>query len=544
MAIAAPAAVSAIAAARTALPAVSAQAGSAGPVAPRLSWADCGDGFECTTAQVPLDYDRPRGSTISLALVRLPASDPGHRIGSLFINPGGPGGSGAEFVRDAGRVLYSSAVRSRFDLVGFDPRGIIGSTPLRCFATFEESIAQLTDFAFPVTPAEERATIRSDRAISAACARHGGAILDHMSTANVARDLDLLRQAVGDAKLSYAGYSYGSYLGTTYANLFPGKVRALVVDGVLDPVAWATGRGREARTLPFSSRLGSNDGSWASLKQFFRLCDAAGARCDFSAGSPRRHYARLAARLLKDPLQLDDGAGGTVPFRYSDLVSITLGALYDPTSWPDLAAFLADLESAAGAPATGAGLRALRAKLGNGLQQEDYPNFVEGGVGVFCSETDNPHRVSAWKRAARAADLRTPYFGRPWTWLSSICQPWPGRDADRYAGPWNHRTSEPVLVVGNRYDPATPYRGAVAVDRLLPRSRLLTLDGWGHTSLFASACVDRYVNRYLLTSRVPAAGTVCRPDAVPFAAAVTMTAAERTGRAQLVPAPLRRAIRN
>jgi hypothetical protein len=168
---------------------------------------------------------------------------------------------------------------------------------------------------------------------------------------------------------------------------------------------------------------------------------------------------------------------------------------------------------------------------------------VEGGPGVFCSDSDNPASVDAWSRAARAADRRFPYFGRIWTWISSVCQPWPGRDADRYVGPFTRATSNPVLVVGNRFDPATRYQGAVTLAGLLPRSRLLTLDGWGHTSLLQSACIDAHVNRYLLTSQPPPPGTVCQPDVVPFAepafAALTTAGA---GRALLVPPLLRRAI--
>jgi pimeloyl-ACP methyl ester carboxylesterase len=207
--------------------------GTGSAAVPRLHWGSCGEGFEafqCATAVVPLDYDRPKGKQITLALARLPAANPSRRIGSLFLNPGGPGGSGVDFVLEAGPFLYSDEVRARFDLVGFDPRGIMRSSPLRCY----ETIADLWPISFPVTRAEERLWVRSDRAIARACAERGGPILDHMSTANVARDMDLLRRAVGDRKLTYAGYSYGSYLGATYANLFPGKVRALVVDGVLD----------------------------------------------------------------------------------------------------------------------------------------------------------------------------------------------------------------------------------------------------------------------------------------------------------------------
>jgi pimeloyl-ACP methyl ester carboxylesterase len=513
----------ALAAGLLAMPAaVAAPAAPASSAAvPALDWTDCGDGFQCATARVPLDYGRPRGTWISLALIRLPAGDPSRRIGSLFVNPGGPGGSGVDVVREAGRVLYSDEVRARFDLVGFDPRGVMRSTPLRCFETFDQALAVLPPMAFPVTRAEERVWIRSDRTLARACAQRGGAILDHMATADVARDMDLLRRAVGDAKLNYVGYSY-----------------------VLDPIAWTTGRGDQARTLPFSTRLRSDQGALATLNEFFRLCDAGAANCAFSAGSPRHRYAELAERLLREPVQLPDGQGGTFPFTYADLVATTLGAMYDPPSWLDLAVFLQQLWDLAKPQAAAGALRALRARLG-GFQQEDYPNFVEGFPGVACSETDNPANVGAWARAARASDRRFRYFGRLWTWITSSCQPWPGWDPDRYAGPWTRRTSNPVLVVGNRFDPATRYQGAVTLANLLPRSRLLTLDGWGHTSLFASACIDAHVNAYLLTAHVPPRGTVCRPDVVPFAqpaAQAQATTGDASPRAAVIPPVIRRLV--
>jgi pimeloyl-ACP methyl ester carboxylesterase len=487
-----------------------AEATASTPPVPKLHWTDCGEGFQCATARVPLDYDRPRGATISLALIRLPASDPAHKIGSIFLNPGGPGGSGVDAVREAGHNLFSDEVRARFDLVGFDPRGIIRSTPLRCFDSLDQALAALAPLPFPVTPQEERIWVRADRVLARACAQRGGRVLDHMATANVARDLDLLRRAVGDKRLTYYGVSYGSYLGTVYANLFPGKVRAVGVDAILDPVAWSSGRGDQARRLPVTTRLRGDQGASATLLEFFRLCDRGGPNCAFSQGNPRRRYARLAERLLAEPIQLPAG-----PFTYAHLVGYTFLALYDPETWPLLAEVLQELDLLTSPPAAAATLQALHARLG--ASQEDYRNLVEGRPGVMCSDSDNPATVAAWERAADASDRRSPYFGRLVTWSSSICQPWPGRDADRYTGPFTTPTANPVLIVGGRFDPATRYQGAVTLARLLPRSRLLTLDGWGHVSLDRSSCITAHVSRYLLTTRVPPPGTVCQPDVVPFA---------------------------
>ena len=487
----------------------------ASPPVPWLDWAACGDGLECTTARVPLDYDRPSGPTITLALIRLPASDPGRRIGSIFLNPGGPGKSGVDAVRQGGRSLFSAEVRARFDLVGLDPRGIGASTPLRCFNTLDQALGVLPPFPFPVTAAEERLWVDADRTFARACAGRGGPILDHMATADVARDLDLLRQAVGDRQLTYVGLSYGAYLGATYANLFPAKLRALVLDGVPDPVAWATGRGDQAATQPLFNRVGSAEGASATLGEFFRLCDQGGPACAFSQGDPRRRYQALARRLVANPVQTPDG-----PVGYADLVYATLLALQDPAAWPELAQRLQQLDSLTRQP-TAAATRL-------GTSQPDYSNVLEGLAGVACSDSDNPDQVGAWQRAADAADRTAPYFGRYWTWFSSICQPWPGHDPDRYTGPWTAQTVNPVLVVGNRFDPATPYQGAVSLARILPRSRLLTLNGWGHTSEGKSSCIDAHTARYLLTTQVPQPGTVCQPDLVPFAHPSAQTAGSPT----------------
>jgi pimeloyl-ACP methyl ester carboxylesterase len=499
-------------------------AAGGGAAAPsKVAWSKCFaqlGPFECGTVQVPLDYSRPRGgATISLALVRLPAADQAHRIGSLFINPGGPGGSGVDAVLDAGPALFTGPgdeVRARFDIVGFDPRGIARSTALRCFGNARQWGGYFTPFAFPSTPEEEQIWIAADLFLDGNCAQRGGSIADHMSTANVARDIDVLRQAVGDDKLSYYGVSYGSYLGVTYANLFPNKVRALVVDGVLDPIEWATGVGNEGTTVPFSTRLKSDVGAQATLQEFFRLCDAGGPACAFGPNSAAR-FADLATRVKSHPVPITLPDGSVLDLNYSILIAITLGAMYDSLSWEDFAQALAAIDPQVAAPTLGARVERFFGAPGyiskRGFPQ--YRNFLEGFPAVACSDSDNPHSYSAWSSAAAAADANG-YFGRIWTWASSICAAWPHSDAGRYTGPFNHTTANPVLVVGNTFDPATRYQGAVTVSNLLPNSRLLTLHGWGHTSLFLSQCVDNALARYLVDVAVPPPGAVCEQDHVPF----------------------------
>ena len=495
---------------------------AAPPSKSKVGWSKCFQSagpFECGTVQVPLDYDEPAGGAISIALVRLPASDPAHRIGSLFLNPGGPGGSGVDFAVGAGPFLFTDEVRARFDLVGFDPRGIARSTALRCFGTPKQWEPFFTPFAFPLTPEEEDAWMTADLYLVDACAQRGGRIIDHMSTANVARDLDVLRQAVGDAKLTYYGVSYGSFLGQTYANMFPNNFRALVIDGVLDPIAWVNQGG----AIPFSTRLRSDAGAIATLNEFFRLCDEGADNCAFAPDSAER-YAALADKLLEDgPVSITFPDGSAMELNYSNLVSLTLGPMYDSSSWEDFDDFLAFLEGQVVgsplAPTFGTRFQAAPWRPGYITKRgfPTYPNFLEGFPAVACADADNPDSYSAWSSAAAAAGEEFGYFGPLWTWITSICAKWTGADADRYVGPFNRATAAPVLVVGNLYDPATRYEGALTAHSLLPNSALLTLNGWGHTSLFLSQCVDASIARYLLDVATPAPGTVCEQDFVPFA---------------------------
>jgi pimeloyl-ACP methyl ester carboxylesterase len=515
--------------------------------ASRILWSACvRGGFECATVPVPLDHDQPAGARILLSLIRLPATDADRRIGSLLVNPGGPGGSGVDLVQ-FGAEFFPPEIRARFDLVGFDPRGIARSSPLRCFGTPRQWGPAFWS-QLPLTPEQVDVVAAADGYLADACEQRGGDILDHMTTADVARDMDLLRAALGDEQLTFLGFSYGSMLGSTYANLFPDRVRAIVIDGVLDPIAWTTGAPGQSQ-LPFSTRLRSDEGAQETLGEFFRLCDAAGANCAFSGNSAAR-FAALRERLLAQPIlvELD---GQSFPFSYTDLIFSTLGALYSPFAWPFHAEFLALVEASASPAAVGSALADVRASLGyvNKRGFPRYPNFLEGFPGVACSDSDNPDTHADWFAAAETAETQFGYFGRAWTWASSICAVWPGVGEDRYTGPWNTNTANPVLVVGNFFDPATRYEGAQTVAALLPNSRLLSYAGWGHTATGGlSSCIDAAVTAYLTDGTLPPDGTVCQPEMNPFPQEPPNPSAvgaelQRTGRATLLPEATKRAFR-
>ena len=474
--------------------------------APRVVWRACGDGLECATFRVPLDYDKPHGRSIELALIRLPAGNPARRIGSLFTNPGGPGTSGIDHVRSSARFAYPARVRARFDIVGFDPRGVGASTPVRCFDSPEEQQEFFSSSPIiPVTRRQFRRAVADVTELARRCQDRAGWLLPHLSTANVARDLNALSAAVGDEALSYVGYSYGTYLGATFANLFPNRVRALVLDGVVDAPAYTKGHEPSTTFVRQSSHLGSA----VTLRQFFRLCERAGSRCAFGAhGKPSRKFAILSGRLLRRPLTLPDGGA----FGYSEVVVSTIQSLFEPDLWDDLAQLLERLFDATQPRKAAVTLRELASK-----SPADYDNGVEAFVASVCAETLNPRVPRVYRRLANRADKEARYVGAYWTYISLPCSRWPAQDQDRFEGPWSVRTSSPPLLLNPRFDPASPHGNAVEMNRLLRGSRLLTINGWGHTALATrSACKDDNVERYLIDGALPRRGAVCPTGVVPF----------------------------
>lgn len=501
---------------------------------PQISWHVCADnpGLRCGTAMVPLDYDLPNGAKISLNLVKRPADLPAEKIGSLFVNPGGPGGSAAGFVPYAAALL-GAPVRQRFDVIGVDPRGIAGSTPVFCTSQLgDPELPPRPSEAFPRSPRQIDEWLTFDDAVRALCADGGNAVLDHMSTADTARDMDLIRQAVGDPMLTYYGISYGTQLGTTYAAMFPGRVRAMVLDAVLDPVQWTTGRFGLGQRYTVTARLHSGYGSWEALTSAFAECDRVGPRACPQAGRIGYEYNRVVAKLRTGAVH----AGGS-RITYANVIGTLLGGLYDARNYPAIMSFVHDLYGLIFSPSPLAEAATARswANLKRAVAESRGipPRYLSHGSSavvvqtarerispqfhaVACSDSVNPDDPSRSIASARFANREGPGFGALWSWASSVCVNWPGSSADAFRGPWRTNTAHPILITGNTHDPATPISGARAVNKLFPGSVMFTVDTWGHGALGHSQCAKTKWDAYLVSGRLPANGLVCQPNSPLF----------------------------
>ncbi len=509
---------------------------------------DCTEVFglpsECGTVDLPLDYDKPKGATTEVAYLRVKATNPAQKIGTLFVNPGGPGGSGVEIASFAPYFL-SPEINARFDIVGIDPRGTNFSDNVQCFRNIGEAAAATSglNVPFPFSDEQERAYKISSKNVGLACSSTGQPLSGKMSTANVARDMDVMRRVMGDNQLTYLGFSYGSYLGTVYANLFPDRVRAVAIDGVLDPVAWAGTPGTQR--IAQGVRTRSGEGAQKAIDEILRECKKAGPeKCLFATkGDPNRNYAKIVAELKENPLIFVDPDTGEefVDLDYPLFIGFVLGDLYYPFA-PEIVdfdltfiyeilfeefeegseaaelhdemarSFIEEYTSREKNADVAADRKAdLAESLGFGFP---YYNGLDAYYGVSCTDSLDPTYVGNYATWAARAEATAPGFGPLWTWQSAPCAEkyWTVKDNDAYRGRFSADTANPVLVVGNYWDPATNYDGAVAAASLLPNSRLLSSDNFGHTAYGTSQCVTEAMDTYLLTRELPEAGTLCRSE--------------------------------
>lgn len=478
---------------------------------PKLEWADCDDGVgQCTTYRVPLDYDEPQGEQVELAVRKLSAGDPDERIGALFLNPGGPGGSGQDIVRDAGDLL-SAELLERFDVIGLDPRGTNGSSPLTCYDDAGEEAADVAELS-EIMPASGEAAEFTDtvRALGRECA--DDSLAASMSTAQVARDMEVLRRSLDESTVSFLGWSYGTYVGQTYRAMFPGSVRAVALDGVVDPAQWL---GRRQGGVPMTVRSGVADGQQDALDELLDAC-AASAECGLE--DPHGTFERVMSSLDEEPLVITEGDATQEVTLGAFLHQIRL-AMHDPSSVSQVPAMLAEIDQL---------LHERDAVSDEAVDPDasahpEAPDLATGNpfavnAAVMCSEGRHPQSLDSWNGRDRSAHGPGAYVQRYWLWQSAACagEAWTIDDEDAYTGGFAVPSDAPVLVVGSRHDPATPYAAAVAVAERTPNAALVTSDTWGHTAYGHSRCATAAVDAYLLSADASAADTECPDEKPPF----------------------------
>lgn len=456
-----------------------------------LRWEPCGNGMQCTVARAPMDWSDPAAAEIELALVRQPAS--GTRLGSLLINPGGPGGSGYDFVLDSVDYATSDRLQRSYDIVGFDPRGVGRSSAVSCY----DDPAFLDEFNYGIIPG----TVGSDQWIAdvaaanaefaQACLTHTGPLLQFVDTESAARDMDLLRAVLGDEKLNYLGYSYGTFLGATYADLYPEKTGRLVLDGAVDP-STSDYEVTETQAVGFEN----------AFKAYLADC-VTREECPFrgTVDSALDRTAALLSELAVNPLPAPDGRmlGSSAMF-----IAIIL-PLYNQDNWP----YLDDLftEVFAGDTATAFFL----ADNYNGRDPDGTyrDNSTESFIAINC--LDYVSEVTNESMRAEAALLAeaAPVFGPVMSYGGTLCEAWPfppTRDRVAIAA----EGSADILVIGTTNDPATPYVWAVALADQLENGHLVTYEGEGHTAYTTGdPCVLGVVDAFFIDGTVPESDPNC-----------------------------------
>ncbi|UQX02874.1 alpha/beta hydrolase [Streptomyces sp. RerS4] len=478
-----------------------------------LKWGECqaptalqgggqvpGKDWQCATLDVPLDYADPEGETIPLALIRAKARDPKNRLGSLVFNFGGPGGSGITTLPGAAKEY--EALRARYDLVSFDPRGVGRSAPVRC-QNDRQLDAYYAQDSSPSTPEQEKTFLDALRGYREACEKNSGAVLPHVGTENAARDLDRIRQALGDEKLNYFGISYGTELGGVYAHLFPKRVGRAVFDAVVDPTKTSE-----------EGALGQAKGFQLALGNFAQDCVDRGDACRLQGSTAKEiedNIVKLQKELAARPIQ---GLGGR---RLTDSAATNgiAQALYSQELWPLLEQGLDEAEGGQGQL-----LMALSDALNGRDQQGRYSNIGAANTAINCADSKDRYTLEETKAKLPEFRKASPVFGDFLGWAMMSCTDWP------VDGAWETPDvsapgAAPIVVIGNTGDPATPYEGARKMAERLGKGVgvELTYKGEGHGAYNSGdACVQGAVNRYLLDGKAPAADTVCTatpPTATP-----------------------------
>lgn len=451
--------------------------------------------LQCAYLEVPLDYAQPAGPTARLGVSRIPAGDPARRIGSLVINPGGPGSSGVTAAAQLASSVAPTEVGRRFDLVGFDPRGVGSSTPaIRCLTGPERDADRLDDDT-DASPAGVARTEGEERQTVDRCAQRTGVnVLGSVGTREVAKDLDVLRAALGDEKLTYLGYSYGTRIGTTYAEQFPRNARAMILDGALDP-----------EESPTDRLVNQGRGFQGAFDAFARACTAKpGCPLGQDPARATEAYQQLTRPLIASPLPLRDGR----TMSYTDAQQGTINALYVEALWPYLQLGLSELK--APGPQTSQTLMRLADQYYERQPDGSYASSQDAFEAIGCVDdprvTDPKVAQDVATRYQRAAPFLDSGRGAPG--VRDSCAFWPVPPTSQPRVP-NVEGLTPPLVISTTGDPATPYQAGVKLAQALKGS-LLTKVGDQHTAAFQGfGCVDQAVVRYLIDGAGVPPGFTC-----------------------------------
>lgn len=490
------------------------QKGPVGPVPPgleryygqALAWGPCAPyartesdrasyanpGLECARLEVPLDYAAPQGQVITIGVLRSPAADQQQKIGSLQLNPGGPGASGMSTAASLAGSLRNSELGERFDLIGFDPRGIGASEPaVRCL-TDQERDAKRLDSDADTSPSGVAQTEREERDYAAKCAeRTGTQLLANVGTRDVVRDMDVLRSALGDEKLNYLGYSYGTRIGAEYAEQFPGNVRAMVLDGAIDP-------GQSA----IDQLVAQGAGFQRAFDDFAVWC-AARQQCSLGHDPKAAvaQFQQITRPLVENPARAGDGR----ELSYTDASMGAIQALYAPSLWSQLDSGLAELRQGSGRT-----LLALADSYFSRDQSGRYSNTTDAFDAVHCVDDQRVLDPQQRREADRRYREAAPFLddGNPPSAARDMCAFWPvpvtGEPTDPEVG-----ALPPTLVISTTGDPATPYDAGVKLAEAL-HGKLLTYEGTQHTVFLQGiTCVDDAGTKYLVDLTVPANGARC-----------------------------------
>lgn len=455
----------------------------------QLTWSDCATGMDCTTVRAPLDWSDPSGGEIELSVIRQRAAS-GEALGSLLTNPGGPGASGVELIRDSVDFAVGDALQQSYDVIGFDPRGVGESSSVHCY-----DAPDMDAYLFDI-PADPRGSdawtaerIEWNAQFADACEAGSSGILPYITTENSARDMDLLRAVLGDTELNYLGYSYGTFLGATYAKLYPDRVGRMVLDGALDPTA----SGTDVSTIQAV-------GFESALRAYMADC-LAGSECPFrgTVDEAMADLGTLLGSVDASPIPASDGR----LLGADSLLTGIIAALYSQDSWPYLSAALEDT---------------LQGGADVAFQLADFYYNRQGGVYLDNSTEafrayncmDYPLDSTPEQLAAADAliDAQAPTIAPYWSGPDT-CQDWPYPPTGT-RDPITADGAAPILVIGTTNDPATPYQWSVALADQLSSGVLITRVGEGHTGYNkGNACVDGAVEAYFLEGSVPQDGLRC-----------------------------------